>query len=324
MYETKVDDRTFAIKPMNCPGAVLTYKNSLHSYSELPIRYNELGLVHRHENSGNLHGLMRVRSFTQDDAHVFLTTEQIETELVNIIEMIHGLYKKFGFTYNVELSTRPKDSMGTNEQWTAATDGLEKALNSKNINYKINEGDGAFYGPKIDFHLKDSLGRTWQCGTIQLDFQMPNNFGLKYVDKDGKQKTPVMIHHVLFGSIERFMGMLTEHYNAKFPLWLSPEQIRILPISEKHYSYADEINNILRNENLRSTVSKKMETIGKKVKESFLNNIPYCMIIGDKELEESTITLKNNRNNTQKTTNLSDIVTNLKKDIANKETTFNL
>lgn len=292
MYFTKIDEGDFAIKPMNCPGGMLAYKRKLYSYRDLPERMAELGLVHRHELSGALHGLMRVRCFTQDDAHIFMTPQQIKQEVLGVIALIDDFYKVFGFNYHVELSTRPENSMGSEEQWNTATNSLKEALDEKGMKYKINEGDGAFYGPKIDFHLEDSIGRTWQCGTIQLDFQMPERFDLTYVGADGAKHRPVMIHRVVFGSIERFIAILTEHYTGAFPVWLSPVQVKILALADKHHSYASEINQMLKNKNIRSELDLRNEKIGYKIREAQLEKTPYMLIIGDKEVENKTLSVR--------------------------------
>ncbi|HHX24989.1 MAG: threonine--tRNA ligase [Tepidanaerobacteraceae bacterium] len=292
MYFTKIDESDFAVKPMNCPGGILMYKTDAHSYRELPIRLGELGLVHRHELSGVLHGLMRVRCFTQDDAHIFMMPSQIEDEIIGVIDLVDYFYKVFGFEYNVELSTRPEDSMGSDELWDEATDALKKALEKKGMPYKVNEGDGAFYGPKIDFHLKDSIGRTWQCGTIQLDFQMPERFDLTYIGADGEKHRPVMIHRVIFGSIERFIGILIEHYAGAFPVWLAPVQARILPISEKHMDYALQVKKSLQEAGLRVELDERNEKIGYKIREAQVQKLPYMLIVGDKEAENNTISVR--------------------------------
>ena len=292
MYFTKIDEMDFAVKPMNCPGGILMYKTDSHSYRDLPIRLGELGLVHRHELSGVLHGLMRVRCFTQDDAHIFMMPSQIEEEIIGVIDLVDYFYKIFGFEYNVELSTRPEDSMGSDELWEQATDALQKALEKKGMAYKINEGDGAFYGPKIDFHLKDSLGRTWQCGTIQLDFQMPERFDLTYIGADGEKHRPVMIHRVIFGSIERFIGILIEHYAGAFPVWLAPVQARILPISEKHMDYARKIKHCLEEAGIRAELDERNEKIGYKIREAQMQKLPYMLIVGDKEAGENTVSVR--------------------------------
>ncbi|MGI6485855.1 MAG: threonine--tRNA ligase [Tepidanaerobacteraceae bacterium] len=292
MYFTKIDEKNYAVKPMNCPGAMLMFNSEVHSYRELPIRYGELGLVHRHELSGVLHGLMRVRCFTQDDAHIFMMPSQIEEEIIGVIDLVDTFYKVFGFDYNVELSTRPENSMGSADMWNKATSTLESALKSKGIAYKVNEGDGAFYGPKIDFHLKDSLDRTWQCGTIQLDFQMPERFDLTYIGPDGERHRPVMIHRVIFGSIERFIGILIEHFAGAFPLWLAPVQVRILPISEKHMEYAKIVKEKLESVDIRVELDPRNEKIGYKIRDAQLHKIPYMLILGDKEEKEGTVSLR--------------------------------
>lgn len=291
MYTTVIDDTDFAIKPMNCPGGMLVYKSEMRSYRDLPIRMGELGLVHRHEKSGALHGLMRVRCFTQDDAHIFMTPEQITDEIKGVVRLIDEVYTLFGFKYHVELSTRPEDSMGSDADWEMATAGLQKALDELQLNYVINEGDGAFYGPKIDFHLEDSLGRTWQCGTIQLDFQLPQRFEAEYVGADGGKHRPIMIHRVVFGSIERFIGILIEHFAGAFPLWLAPEQVRILPIADRHHDRAYEIKKELENAGLRVSVDDRSEKIGYKIREARLQKLPYWLIVGDKEVENGDVSV---------------------------------
>jgi threonyl-tRNA synthetase len=292
MYFTKIDDGNFAIKPMNCPGGMLAYKRKLHSYRDLPERMAELGLVHRHELSGALHGLMRVRCFTQDDAHIFMTPEQIKSEVLGVIDLIDDFYKVFGFKYHVELSTRPENSMGSDEQWALATDALRDALDTKNMQYKVNEGDGAFYGPKIDFHLEDSIGRTWQCGTIQLDFQMPEKFELTYIGADGEKHRPVMIHRVVFGSIERFIAILTEHYAGAFPTWLAPVQVRILAISENQHQYALEVQKKLEQNDIRVEVDLRNEKIGYRIREAQMQKIPYMLVAGEREAKEGLVAVR--------------------------------
>ena len=319
MYSTQIDEKDFAIKPMNCPGSVLVYKHKPHSYKELPLKYGELGLVHRHENSGNLHGLMRVRCFTQDDAHIFMTPDQIEHEVIEVINLIDTLYKKMGFTYFVELSTRPDNSMGSDEDWEIATESLKKALAAKNISYTVNEGDGAFYGPKIDFHIKDCLKRTWQCGTIQLDFQMPERFEINYIGKDGKKHRPVMVHRVIFGSIERFIGILIEHTAGKFPLWLSPVQVDILPVTEKHMSYVSEIAKKLNKHNIRISIDDSNNTFGKKIREASLRKVPYIIIVGDKEVESNLLTVKDRDAQTQSSMTFDELLEKLLKKINNRD-----
>ncbi len=292
MYFTNIDDGDYAIKPMNCPGSILVYKSKMYSYRDLPLRWGELGLVHRHELSGALHGLMRVRSFTQDDAHLFVLPSQIKEELIDIINLADYMYNVFGFKYHVELSTRPENSMGSEEQWEIATNGLIEALKEKNIDYILNEGDGAFYGPKIDFHLQDAIGRTWQCGTIQLDFQMPEKFDMTYVDKDNEKKRPVMLHRTIFGSMERFMGILIEHFAGKFPVWLAPVQAIILPISDKFNDYAYEIKKEMANKGIRVDVDDRAEKIGYKIREAQLQQIPYMLVVGEKEVEERLVSVR--------------------------------
>ncbi|WP_024833606.1 threonine--tRNA ligase [Ruminiclostridium josui] len=295
MYTVDIDEQEFAIKPMNCPGGILVFKRKLHSYRDLPQRMGELGLVHRHELSGALHGLMRVRCFTQDDAHIFMTPEQITDEIVGVINLIDDFYKVFGFKYNVELSTRPENSIGSDEMWELSTQGLKKALDLKGIKYTVNEGDGAFYGPKIDFHLEDSIGRTWQCGTIQLDMNLPERFDLGYIGPDGEKHRPVMIHRVVFGSIERFIAILTEHFAGAFPTWLSPVQVKILPLVDKHHDYAYEIKKLLEAENVRVEVDVRNEKIGYKIREAQMEKTPYMLVIGDKELEGRLVSVRSRK-----------------------------
>ena len=292
MYTTSIDGAQFAIKPMSCPGGMLVYKMEPHSYRELPLRISELGLIHRNEKSGTLHGLMRVRCCTQDDAHIFMTPDQIPDEIKGVARLIHEVYSAFGFSYHVELSTRPENSIGSDADWEMATNGLKNALDDLGLPYVINEGDGAFYGPKIDFHLEDSIGRTWQCGTIQLDFQLPQRFEAEYIGKDGNKYRPIMIHRVIFGSLERFLGILIEHYAGKFPLWLSPVQIKILPISDKYIGYANEIKSILKQEGLRCELDDRAEKIGCKIRTAQLEKVPYMLIIGGKEAETNRVTVR--------------------------------
>ena len=289
MYTTVIDDDIFCIKPMNCPGSILVYKVDTHSYKELPIRLGELGLVHRHERSGTLHGLMRVRCFTQDDAHIYMTEDQITDEIKGVVRLIDEVYTKFGFKYHVELSTRPEDSMGSDEDWERATTGLIAALEASNLPYIVNEGDGAFYGPKIDFHLEDSIGRTWQCGTIQLDFQMPQRFDITYVGADGEKHRPVMAHRVVFGSIERFIGILIEHYAGRFPTWLAPVQVKVLSVSEKSFQYAADVAAKLKAAGIRMELDNRDEKIGYKIREAQLEKVPYMLVLGEKESEDGTI-----------------------------------
>ncbi|SHD78544.1 threonine--tRNA ligase [Schnuerera ultunensis] len=291
MYFTEIDDAEYAIKPMNCPGSILVYKSKMHSYRDLPLRWGELGLVHRHELSGALHGLMRVRSFVQDDAHIYALPSQVKEEIINIIDLADYIYSIFGFKYHVELSTRPENSMGTEEQWELAINSLRQALQEKGIDYILNEGDGAFYGPKIDYHLEDAIGRTWQCGTIQLDFQMPERFDLTYVDKDNEKKRPVMLHRTILGSIERFMGILIEHFAGKFPVWIAPVQATVLPISDKFNDYAYEIKKEMEDKGLRVDIDDRAEKIGYKIREARLQRIPYMLIVGEKEVEGKLVSI---------------------------------
>ena len=292
MYTTVIDDMDFAVKPMNCPGGMLVYKMEPRSYKELPLRLGELGLVHRHEKSGQLHGLMRVRCFTQDDAHIFMTEAQIENEIQKVVKLIDEVYKKFGFTYHVELSTRPDDSMGTEEEWEVATNALENAIKAMNIPYEVNEGDGAFYGPKLDFHLQDSIGRTWQCGTIQLDFQLPQRFEAEYIGADGEKHRPIMIHRVVFGSIERFIGILIEHYAGKFPTWLAPIQAKVLPVSDKFADYAKQVAEVLKASGVRVEVDDRDEKLGYKIRQAQLQKVPYMLILGEKEQNAGTVSVR--------------------------------
>lgn len=293
MYSTMIDDEIYCVKPMNCPGGVMVYRSQPHSYRELPMRVGELGLVHRHELKGALHGLFRVRCFTQDDAHIFMRREQITDEIIGVVHLINEVYSKFGFKYYVELSTRPENSMGSDEDWEAATNGLKSALEKLGLPYKINEGDGAFYGPKIDFHLEDSIGRTWQCGTIQLDFQMPLNFELEYTDENGGKQRPIMVHRVCFGSIERFIGVLTEHFAGKFPVWLAPTQAKVLMISEKCSEYAHKVYEALRDKKVRCELDDRNEKIGYMIREAqTIERVPYMVIVGVKEAEEGTVSVR--------------------------------
>ncbi|SDI42286.1 threonine--tRNA ligase [Desulfosporosinus hippei] len=287
MYFTEIDDQDFAVKPMNCPGGMIMYKTKMHSYRDLPLRVGELGLVHRHELSGALHGLLRVRNFTQDDAHIFMLPSQIKEELIGVIELVDYFYKVFGFDYHVELSTRPEDSMGSDEDWETATRSLQEALEEKGIEYKVNPGDGAFYGPKIDFHVEDCLDRTWQCGTIQLDFQMPEKFDLSYIGEDGQKHRPVMIHRVVYGSIERFIALLTEHYAGAFPVWLAPVQVRILPISERHHEYAKSLASRLNDLDIRVETDERKEKISYKIREAQTEKVPFTLVVGDQEAESN-------------------------------------
>lgn len=292
MYFTKIDGEDYAVKPMNCPGGILVYRTQQHSYRDLPLRTCELGQVHRHELSGTLHGLMRVRSFTQDDAHIFMLQSQIKTEIQKVIDLFDTVYRVFGLTYHAELSTRPDDAMGSDEVWETATNALREALEDRKMLYKVNEGDGAFYGPKIDFHLTDSIGRTWQCGTIQLDMLMPEKFDLTYIGEDGQKHRPVMIHRVVYGSLERFMGILIEHYAGAFPVWLAPVQVKILPITDRQAEYAVELSQKMRKEGLRVAVDDRSEKIGYKIREAQLHKVPYMLVVGDKEMESGLVAVR--------------------------------
>ena len=292
MYTTVIDDTDFAVKPMNCPGGMLVYKTKMRSYRDLPLRMGELGIVHRHELSGALHGLMRVRCFTQDDAHIFMTPDQIKSEIKGVVGLIDKVYSLFGFTYHIELSTMPEDHIGSKEDWDVATDGLRSAIEELGREYTVNEGDGAFYGPKLDFHLVDAIGRTWQCGTIQLDMQLPERFELEYTGEDGEKHRPVMIHRVVFGSIERFIGILIEHFAGAFPAWLSPVQVKVLPISDRFYDKAEEIKNNLEKQGIRAEADSRSEKIGYKIREAQLEKVNYMLIIGEKEIESSTVSVR--------------------------------
>lgn len=319
MYTTKIDEQDFALKPMNCPGGMLVYKSKMHSYKDLPIRMGELGLVHRHEKSGQLNGLFRVRCFTQDDAHIFCLPEQIESEIIDLMHLINQVYSLFGFTYTVELSTRPEDSMGSDEDWTTAENALRKALEHENMEYVINEGDGAFYGPKIDFHIKDSLGRDWQCGTIQLDFQMPERFDLNYIGQDGEKHRPVMLHRVVFGSIERFIGVLIEHYAGAFPTWLAPVQVKILTISDKQKEYADELVKQFMEEGIRVELDDREEKIGYKIREAQLQKIPYMLIIGEKEVEANAVGVRARKEGDIGQMPVKEFISKIKEEIEEKK-----
>jgi len=319
MYFTTIDEGDYAIKPMNCPGGMIIYKQNLHSYRELPIRMGELGLVHRHEMSGVLHGLMRVRAFTQDDAHIFMLPEQIIDEIKGVINLVDRFYNLFGFPYHVELSTRPENSMGSEEDWEIATNALIQALDEKGIKYVVNEGDGAFYGPKIDFHLQDSLDRTWQCGTIQLDFQMPEKFDLTYIGEDGEKHRPVMIHRVIYGSIERFIGILTEHFAGAFPTWLAPLQVRVLPITERQHDYARQVVAELEKQNIRVDSDFRSEKIGYKIREGQLQKIPYLIILGDKEVEAATVAVRHRKQGDLGAMPLDEFSAKIRKEIDDKD-----
>ena len=319
MYTTVIDDVEHAIKPMNCPGGMLVYKQEMHSYKDLPLRVGELGIVHRHEKSGQLHGLMRVRCFTQDDAHIFMTPEQIRSEIKGVVELIDSVYKLFGFKYHVELSTRPEDSMGSDEAWEMATEGLRGALEDMGMDYVVNEGDGAFYGPKIDFHLQDSIGRTWQCGTIQLDMNLPERFELEYVDKDGTKKRPVMIHRVCFGSIERFIGILIEHFAGMFPTWLAPVQVKVLPISEKFVDYAEGIKEQLEERGIRVELDDRDEKIGFKIREARNERVPYMLIVGEKDIEAGKVSVRSRANGEEGQADLSEFIARIEEEIKTRK-----
>ena len=316
-YTTVIDGEDYAIKPMNCPGGVLVYAAEPRSYRDLPMRVGELGLVHRHEKSGQLHGLMRVRCFTQDDAHIFMTQEQIKDEIKGVVALIDQVYSLFGFKYHVELSTRPENSMGSDEDWEAATDGLRGALEELGLPYEVNEGDGAFYGPKIDFHLVDAIGRTWQCGTIQLDFQLPQRFDLTYKGADGENHRPIMIHRVVFGSVERFIGILIEHFAGAFPLWLSPVQVKILPISEKYVEFSEKVRDALEEAGIRTEMDERSEKIGYKIRAAQMEKVPYMMVLGDKEAESGNVSVRA-RDGSQSTMTLDEFIACCKQKIADK------
>ena len=319
MYTTVIDGEDYAIKPMNCPGGVLVYASEPRSYRDLPLRMGELGLVHRHEKSGQLHGLMRVRCFTQDDAHIFMTPEQIKDEIKGVAGLINEVYSLFGFQYHVELSTRPEDSMGSDEDWEMATDALRSALDELQLPYVVNEGDGAFYGPKIDFHLVDCIGRTWQCGTIQLDFQLPQRFELEYVGADGEKHRPIMIHRVVFGSIERFIGILIEHFAGAFPTWLAPVQVKVLPISDKYMDYAQNVLNKLTEAGIRAEVDTRAEKIGYKIREAQTAKIPYMLVVGQKEEEENTVSVRSRAAGDEGARSLDMFIADILKEIETKE-----
>lgn len=313
MYTTVIDDEDYAIKPMNCPGGMLVYKSQSRSYRDLPLRIGELGLVHRHEKSGQLHGLMRVRCFTQDDAHIFMTQDQITDEIKGVTRLINEVYSQFGFDYFVELSTRPEDSMGSDEDWEMATNGLRNALDEMGLKYIVNEGDGAFYGPKIDFHLRDSIGRTWQCGTIQLDFQLPQRFEAEYVAEDGTKKRPIMIHRVCFGSIERFIGILIEHFAGKFPVWLAPVQVKVIPVSEKSMEYAQGVYDQLKAAGIRTELDRKDEKVGYKIRQAQLEKVPFMLVLGEKEAAEGKITVRSRDKGDLGVADLSTFIADVKK-----------
>ena len=318
MYTTVIDDEDYAIKPMNCPGGILVYKTKMHSYKDLPLRMGELGLVHRHELSGALHGLMRVRCFTQDDAHIFMTREQIKDEIKGVVQLIDSVYSTFGFEYHIELSTQPEDSMGAKEDWDIATEALRNAITELGYDYEVNEGDGAFYGPKLDFHLTDCLGRTWQCGTIQLDFQLPERFELEYIGADGEKHRPIMIHRVVFGSIERFIGILTEHFAGAFPTWLAPVQVKFLPIADRHADYAREIMEKLEAKGIRCELDDRSEKTGFKIRAAQMEKVPYMIIVGDKDVEAGTVSVRSRKNGDEGATTVDEFVARIEKEIAEK------
>ena len=318
MYTTVIDDEDFAIKPMNCPGGILVYESEPRSYRDLPLRMGELGLVHRHEKSGQLHGLMRVRCFTQDDAHIFMTPEQVRDEIKGVVKLINEVYSLFGFKYHVELSTRPEDSMGSDEDWDMATKALRGALDDLGLPYVVNEGDGAFYGPKIDFHLEDSIGRTWQCGTIQLDFQLPLRFNLEYTGADGEKHRPIMIHRVIFGSIERFIGILIEHFSGAFPTWLAPVQVKVLPISDKYMDYAQKVLDELNNSGVRAEIDTRAEKIGYKIREAQMKKIPYMLVVGAKEEEDGLVSVRSRFEGDEGQKTLADFLAAIKMEIQAK------
>ena len=318
MYTTVIDDEDFAIKPMNCPGGILVYESEPRSYRDLPLRMGELGLVHRHEKSGQLHGLMRVRCFTQDDAHIFMTPEQVRDEIKGVVKLINEVYSLFGFKYHVELSTRPEDSMGSDEDWDMATKALRGALDDLGLPYVVNEGDGAFYGPKIDFHLEDSIGRTWQCGTIQLDFQLPLRFNLEYTGADGEKHRPIMIHRVIFGSIERFIGILIEHFAGAFPTWLAPVQVKVLPISDKYMDYAQKVLDELNNSGVRAEIDTRAEKIGYKIREAQMKKIPYMLVVGAKEEEDGLVSVRSRFEGDEGQKTLADFLAAIKMEIQAK------
>ena len=319
MYTSMIDNKEFALKPMNCPGGMLVYKSEGHSYRDLPLRVGELGRVHRHEISGALHGLMRVRAFTQDDAHIFMLPEQIKSEILGVVKLIDEVYDTLGFKYNVELSTRPEDSMGSDEEWNMAERSLKEALDEGGLDYKINEGDGAFYGPKIDFHIEDSLGRSWQCGTIQLDFQLPQRFELEYIGSDGGKYRPIVIHRVIFGSIERFIGILIEHFAGKFPVWISPIQVKVLPISDSFMEYGHEVIDKLRKYGIRCEIDNRSEKIGYKIREARNERVPYMIIVGEKEKNHGNISLRSRDMGEEGSTSLEEFITRVLKEDQEKK-----
>jgi len=319
MYTVDIDEQQFAIKPMNCPGSLIYYNFKPHSYKEFPMKVAELGRVHRHELSGALHGLMRVRAFTQDDAHIFMLPEQIKDQIKGVVDLIDKVYKTFGFEYHLELSTRPENSIGSDAEWEAAENGLREALEELNLPYILNEGDGAFYGPKIDFHLRDCLGRTWQCGTIQLDMQLPQRFDITYIGQDGEKHRPVMIHRVAFGSIERFIGILIEHYAGKFPVWLAPTQVRILPISDKYNDYANEVKKALFDKGIRVEIDDRAEKTGFKIREAQLQKIPYMLIVGEKEAADKTVSVRSRDNGEVGSIDLNEFISTISEEIETRK-----
>lgn len=321
MYFTTIDDEAHAVKPMNCPGGILVYKNSMHSYREMPIRMAEMGLVHRHEMSGVLHGLMRVRSFTQDDAHIYCLPEQIEEELIGVMDLVDTIYSTFGFKYKVELSTKPEKAMGSDELWDQATAALKNAIDKNGLEYEINEGDGAFYGPKIDFHLEDCLGRTWQCGTIQLDFQMPERFEMTYIGQDGEEHRPVMIHRAIYGSLERFMGILIEHFAGAFPTWLAPVQVEVIPVSDDQLDYAFKVKAALSEAKLRVEVDARPEKVGYKIRDAQVKQVPYMLIVGSREEDDNTVSVRERREGDLGTSTVAEFKNKIIDEIANKEFT---
>lgn len=318
MYTTVIDDEDFAIKPMNCPGGILVYKSKMRSYKDLPLRMGELGIVHRHELSGALHGLMRVRCFTQDDAHIFMTREQIKDEIKGVVRLIDDAYNTFGFKYHIELSTKPENSMGSDEDWDIATDALKAAITELGYDFEINEGDGAFYGPKLDFHLTDCIGRTWQCGTIQLDFQLPERFELEYTGADGAKHRPIMIHRVVFGSIERFIGILTEHYAGAFPTWLAPVQVKLLPIADRHIDYVRQLQEKLEKAGIRCELDDRSEKIGFKIRSAQLEKIPYMLVVGDKDIEAGTVAVRSRKNGDEGASTIDEFIERIQKEVSEK------
>jgi threonyl-tRNA synthetase len=315
MYFSEVDDQKYAIKPMSCPGAVLIYKSKRRSYRELPLRYGELGLVHRHELSGSLSGLLRVRSFTQDDAHLFVREDQIRPELHKVLNLIDRFYNKFGFEYKVELSTRPGEFMGSVDLWNQAEGDLERVLEERGVDYHINEGDGAFYGPKIDFHILDCLGRSWQCGTVQLDFQMPEKFECEYIGEDNRVQRPIMIHRAIYGSIERFLAIIIEHFGGDFPLWLAPHQVKVLPISEAHIPFAEEVKSQLEREGFRVELDDRVEKMGLKIREAEMQKVPYMMVVGDKEINQQSVSLRKRKEGNIGILKVQDVIMKLKEEV---------